>query len=257
MTKQSSAPRASIRLAASLLLSGQFAYIAVTQLHAGGSANEHHDIFETYAHDQIWGAVHLGQFGSMALLLGGLIVLAFALDAEPGPQRWFSRLGAAAASVALALYSALQAVDGVALKQVVTAWASAPASEQAARFATAEAIRWVEWGMRSYHDFVFGMALVLFSGAFLASKRFSRPLGAVIGLSGFSYLAQGWIAGSEGFSPAQSVMIVLGWGFSLVWMIWLGASAWFMEFEGLSAKVFATPDTGAHGNSEPIPSSSP
>ena len=42
------------------------------------------------------------------------------------------------------------AVDGVALKQAVNAWASAPVAEKAARFASAEAIRWIEWGARSY-----------------------------------------------------------------------------------------------------------
>jgi len=34
-------------------------------------------------------------------------------------------------------------VDGVALKQAVNAWASAPDAEKAARFASAEAIRWL------------------------------------------------------------------------------------------------------------------
>ena len=50
----------------------------------------------------------------------------------------------------LALYGVVMAVDGVALKQAVNAWASAPVAEKAARFASAEAIRWIEWGARSY-----------------------------------------------------------------------------------------------------------
>jgi hypothetical protein len=226
-------------VAASLLLGGQLAYIAVTQLHAGGHANEHHEIFETYAHNQIWGAVHLGQFGSMASLLGGLIALAFVLDIESGSARWFSRLGAAAAAATLALYGALQAVDGVALKQAVTAWASAPQTEQAARFAAAESVRWLEWGMRSYQDFAFGLALVLFGASVLASQRLPRALGPVIGLSGAAYLAQGWIAGAEGFSSAQSVAIVLGWAFSLVWMIWLAVAAWLVAPLRLTSVVGA------------------
>ena len=226
MAQEILAPRIPLRFAASLLLGGQLAYIAVTQLHAGGHANDHHEIFETYAHNDIWGAVHVGQFGSMALLLGGLIVLAFVLDRESGPARWFSRLGAAAAGATLALYGVLQAVDGVALKQAVSAWASAPESEQAARFAAAESIRWLEWAMRSYQDFALGLTLVLFAGASLASQQLPRALGPVIALSGIAYLAQGWIAGTEGFSSAQSVAIVLGWVFSLFWMIWLTASGW-------------------------------
>jgi hypothetical protein len=56
-----------------------------------------------------------------------------------------ARLGAVSAAVALALYGVLQAVDGVALKQVVDAWVRAPEAEKAARFASAETIRWLEW----------------------------------------------------------------------------------------------------------------
>src|SRR5207245_1108835 len=60
--------------------------------------------------------------------------------------RWAGRFGAASAVVALALYGVLQAVDGVANKQVDDAWVAAPAADKAARFASAEAIRWLEWG---------------------------------------------------------------------------------------------------------------
>jgi hypothetical protein len=48
------------------------------------------------------------------------------------------------------------------------AWTNAPDAEKAARFASAEAVRWVEWGMRSYHNFALGLALLLFAAANLA-----------------------------------------------------------------------------------------
>jgi hypothetical protein len=48
-----------------------------------------------------------------------------------------------------------------------------------------------------------------------------RPIAYLMGLSGLTYLVQGWVASSEGFSPMQSVTIVLAWVLSLVWMIWL------------------------------------
>ena len=237
MSNEQRAQRPALRLAAALLLGGQIAYIAITQFHAGGHANEHHDIFETYAHDQVWGAVHLGQFGAMAVLLGGLIALAFALDVKARSVRWFSRFGAVAATVALALHGVLQAVDGVALKQAVSAWASAPEAEQAARFAVAESIRWLEWGTRSYQDYAFGMTLLSFAAALLLGRQLPRALGLLFGLSGLAYLAQGWIAGSEGFSAAQSVAIVLGWLLSLASMLWLAAAAWRGELPRPSTAV--------------------
>jgi Domain of unknown function (DUF4386) len=116
-------------------------------------------------------------------------------------------------------------VDGVALKQAVNAWASAPDAEKAAHFASAEAIRWLEWGMRSYQDFALGLTLLLCAAAVLRTGGVPRPIAYLIGLSGLTYLMQAWVAGSEGFSPAQSVAIVLAWILSLAWMIWLAVVA--------------------------------
>jgi hypothetical protein len=211
----------SLRLSASLLLVGQLLYIVVTQFHAGGDANNHPAVFAEYARNGIWTAVHLGQFASMAILLAGLLVLSFALDVQAGTARWANRFGAASAAATLALYGVLQAVDGVALKLAVNAWASAPDAEKVARFASAEAIRWLEWGVRSYQDFALALALLLFAAAVVRTAWVPRPIAYLMGLSGLTYLAQGWVAGSEGFSSTQSVAIVLAWVLSLVWMIWL------------------------------------
>ena len=54
------------------------------------------------------------------------------------------RFAAVSVVVALALYGALQAVDGIALKHTVDAWANAPEAEKATRFASAETVRWLE-----------------------------------------------------------------------------------------------------------------
>jgi hypothetical protein len=137
----------------------------VTLFHAGGDANNHPAVFAGYAHSGIWTAVHVRQFACMAILLAGLFALFFALDVQAGTARWAGRFGAALAAVALALYGGVLAVDGVALKQAVNAWASAPDAEKAARFASAEAIRWLEWGMRSYENFALGLAVLLFATA--------------------------------------------------------------------------------------------
>ena len=74
---------------------------------------------------------------------------------------WVGLFGAIAAVVALALYGVSSAVEGVVLKQ---------AAEQAARFASAEAIRWLEWGIKSYQSFTVGLALVLFGIATIRAR---------------------------------------------------------------------------------------
>src|SRR5215211_4834922 len=174
----------SLRLSATMLLVGQLLYIVVTQFHTGGDANNNRAIFAAYAGSEIWTAVHVGQFAAMAILLAGLLALVFALDAldvEAGTARWAGRFGAAAAVAALALYGGLQAVDGVANKQADVAWVSAPDAEQAARFASAEAIRWVEWGMRSYHDYALGLALLLVAAAVVRIAWLPRPIAYLMG----------------------------------------------------------------------------
>jgi hypothetical protein len=217
---------ASLRLSATLLLVGQLLYIVVTQFHADGPANNHPVVFAEYASSGLWTAVHLGQFAAMAILLAGLLALFFALDAQDGTARWAGRFGAASAVAALALYGALQAVDGVANKQADVAWVSAPAAEKAARFASAEAIRWIEWGMRSYQNFVLGLALLLFAGACVRTAWIPRPIAYLIGLSGLTYLVQGWVVGAFGFSQTMNIAIVVAWVLDVVWMVWLVVIAW-------------------------------
>lgn len=111
-----------------------------------------------YAASHIWDGVHLGEFAGMAVLIAGLIVLVpthNTRQSTPGVVGW---LGVVSAGAALALYGVLQAVDGVALERAVDAWASAPEAEKAARFASAEAVRWLEEGTRSYQDIVLGLS---------------------------------------------------------------------------------------------------
>ena len=220
--------RAPLRLAGTLAFSGFAVSVVAGFLHADtASANDHPATFAEYARSGIWTAVHLGQFAGMALLIAGLLVLLVVLRAPDGAMAWTARFGAVAAVAALALYAALQAVDGVALKHAVDAWAVAAEPEKAARFATAEGIRWLEWGMRSYQSFLLGAALVLTGAVVVSARRVARLIGYLMALSGLAYLAQGWIIGAEGFSPANTVPTLSGIVLILVWSGWLLLSAWF------------------------------
>ena len=82
----------------------------------------------------------------LIVVIGGRIVPSFTRNwlARENPGRLPAPLGRFDVAVigitaaTLALYGVLQAVDGVALKQAVNAWASAPDAEKATRFASAE-----------------------------------------------------------------------------------------------------------------------
>jgi hypothetical protein len=216
------ADRTLLRLSATLLFLGEVISLVAGYFHPDQApANDHHAAFAGYAASEIWTAVHLGQFAGMAVIITGLLALFFALNVRAGALAWIARLGALVAAVTLALYGVLQAVDGVALKQAVDAWASAPDAEKSARFASAEAIRWLEWGVRSYQSFMLGLTFVLFAIVIVSTARTSRIIGVLMGLSGLAYLAQGWVIGSEGFSATNSVPTLVGIVATLVWSIWL------------------------------------
>jgi hypothetical protein len=225
--------RSSLRVSAVLLLVGQLLYVVITLLHTGGETNHHSAIFAAYAASGIWTAVHVAQFACMAIMLAGLFALFSALDVQGDTVRLASRLGVAFTTAALALYGFVLAVDGVALKQAVNAWATAPDAEKAARFAAAEAMRWLEWGARSYENFTLGLA-VLWAAVVVRTALTLRPIAYMMAPSGLTYLIQGWLAGTEGFSQSHITALVLAELLNLTWMMWLAVVAWRMHGLGAS-----------------------
>jgi hypothetical protein len=182
--------------------------------------------------------VHLGQFAGIAIVIAGLGALFFALDPRRGAQLWLNRAALLAAIVALALYGVLQAVDGVALKQAVDAWAAAPGPEKVARFASAETVRWLEWAVRSYHSVMFGAALILFGATIAATRRVTRAIGYLMALAGLAYLAQSWILGMSGFSSANGIPTLAG-------IVLVVASSIWLLVEALRARVAQPEPTDA------------
>lgn len=211
-----------LRWAAVLLLAG----ILVTFL-AGSShpdhvdANDHSAAFTEYSNDKDWVLVHLGQFIGMAIIIAGLLAMFSALNIHSGAAELVGKFGVVSAVVALGLYGVLQAVDGVALKQAVDAWAHAPEVEKAARLASAEAIRWMEWAVRSYQSFMLGLTFILFAAAAVWSARLPKMIGCLMAISGLAYLAQGWVLGVEGFSQSNAIPTLTGIISIVAWSVWL------------------------------------
>ncbi len=247
------ADRKLLRLSATVLFISALVFEVASLLHPGGGANTDQAAFTVYANSSSWTAIHLGQFVGTAVFLAGLLVLFFALNVSEGTPRWLGFFGAISAGVALALAGHLvanptadhisaisagvalalagvvYAVDGVALEQATDAWVSAPAAEQAARFASAEAIRWLEWGTRSYQSFMSGLALVLLATTIVWTARITRPIGYIMGLNGLASIVQGWVIGTEGFSVTNGVTYDISGLATIVWMIWLLIVAWRMK----------------------------
>jgi hypothetical protein len=228
------ADRATLRLAATLLLIALRVTAVVNFPHPGSPTPTDQAQFTAYATDASWTALHLGEFVGTALFLGGELVLFFALNVSAGPPRWVGFFAAVSAGVALAMAGVVYAVDGVALKQAVDAWVNAPAAEQASRFASAEVIRWLETGTRSYQELTSGLALVLFGIVIAWTARITRPVGIVMGLTGLASIVMGWVAGAEGLNVAiRSALFELSGLATLVWTIWLLIVAWTRRSGGV------------------------
>jgi hypothetical protein len=219
--------RSSFRLASVLAFGGQLLYIVAGVFHPDRvPANSHPAVFEEYANSAYWGAVHMGQFAGIAVVLAGLVVLAFALANKLDAPGWLGRFSVISAVVTIALAAVLQAVDGVALKAASDAWLAAPAAEQPARLAATEAVRWLEWAVRSYQRTMVGVTLLLLASQIVVSVRLPRPLGYVMALSGIAYVAQGMVVGAEGFSSNNTIPGLAALVLDLAWMIWLVVVAW-------------------------------
>src|SRR5215469_4693463 len=166
------ADRESLRVSAILLLIGALISTVEGVLQPRqANPNDHAAKFAEIARSADWTAVQLAEFVGVAIFLAGLIALFYALDVSDGAPRWLGTFGAITAGVTIALSAVHDAVFGVALKQAVDAWASAPGAEQAMRFASAETIAWLEWGTASYQAFMYGLALILFAGAIVWTAR--------------------------------------------------------------------------------------
>lgn len=191
-----------LRLSAALIFISSLVSIIGASLHPSREdPNNYTAVFAEYAHSNNWTAVHLLQFVGLALLIAGLLVLFFSLNLTEGTLRWVGIFGSLSAVVTLAVSGIQYAVDGVALKQAVDAWASAPTAEQVARLASAEAIRWLEWGAAGYADMLMGLTLVLLGIAIVGSARISWLVGVLMGLSGLGFIAKGWVLTTAGFAP--------------------------------------------------------
>jgi hypothetical protein len=210
-----------LRPAALLLLAGVVVFVVATLLHPGPPANDHPVAFAAYAKSAHWVADHFAQFIGIFLIVAGLVVLFQALKGGAQGMGPLCRLGNATAILTLGMYAVLQAVDGIALKHAVDAWAAAQPAEQAVRFANAETVRWLEWAAHSYFAFMIGLAFLLAGIAMVRTGAVPRGIGGVAGAAALAYFAQTWLLATEGFSTANETATTAGMVLTVAWIVWL------------------------------------
>ena len=213
------------RIGATCAIVGSVLLFVGTYLHPmGADPNDAVAAFTEYAADRLWVASHLTQLAGVALMTAALLLLTQQLAAGRGAP--WARIAAGGAIASLAVAAALQAVDGVALKVMVNAWAAAPAEHKEAAFHAAFAVRQIETGLASMLSLMLGLTATLSGVALLADRTYPTALAAFAILGGVPTTVAGVVIAYTGFSnlamainmPANSVL--------LVWMVVLGAYMW-------------------------------
>lgn len=206
-----SSRREDLSLAGALLLVG-FVVNGIQRmlLHPSGAEDDHEAIFTEYAESDVWVATHFVEFVLVLVAFAGLLVLCRVVRPD-APH--LALLAAGAIIVTSATWAALQGVDGVTLKQAVDAWAAASRAEQTLRFADAETVRWIEWGLQSYFRVVLALAFLLLGAAALVCRVVPSWLGVLLVVGGLLSLAIGISVGYAGLE--SGFQDVVGLAFQL------------------------------------------
>ena len=157
-------------------------------------------------------------------MVAALLILAKQLDARSGTA--WPRLAAGGAIASLAATTALQAVDGIALKAMVDSWAVAPAAQKEIIFHAAFAVRQVEVGLASTLSILFGLTVTVYGVALLRDGTFPKWVAGLAIVGGVPTAAAGVVMAYTGFSGLAMTINMPASSLLLVWMLAVGVLMW-------------------------------
>ncbi len=196
-----------------------------TYLHpSGADPNEAVAAFTEYAADDLWVASHLTQLVGLALIVAALLFLAHQLESVSG--RGWARIAAGGAIASLAVATALQAVDGIALKRMVDVWAAAPAAQKEIAFHAAFAVRQVEIGLASLVSLLLGLTVTVYGAALLVDNAYPKWMAGLAIVGGVPTMVAGVVMAYTGFSTVAMAINMPSGSLLLVWMLALGVFMW-------------------------------
>ena len=206
-------------------ISGALFLFAGTYLHPmNADPNVPSAAFTEYAADHHWIASHLMQLLGIALMVAALVLLSRRMGG--GPADAAAILGTAGAVASLAVAAALQAVDGVALKAMVNAWALASGREKEVLFQAAFAVRQIEIGLASIASLLFGLTVSIYGIALLTDPRFPKWLGFMAIAGGAPTAIAGIVIAYTGFSGLAMAINMPAGSLLLFWVVAFGIYVW-------------------------------
>jgi hypothetical protein len=183
--------------------------------------------FTEYAADRWWVASHLTQLAGIALMDAALLIMAQQIGAERGKAWSYVLAGSSVAGLAVA--AALQAVDGIALKVMVNAWAAAAPEQKEMAYHAALAVRQIEVGLASMLCLVFGLTACLYGVALFAVCTYPWWLSGLAVISGALTIIAGGVMAYTGFSAITMEINMPANFLLLVWMCATGVMMWRRE----------------------------
>jgi hypothetical protein len=220
--------RSLLRIGSIALLAGAIIAIISTIFHASTDDPANHLlVFTTYASDDSWIAIHIGQFAGVVMVFaGGFVTLSRLLvQSEISLVSILAWIGLALAIMTASAFAVLQAVDGIGNKLSVDSWVVAPSDEKVITFGVAEGVRFIEIGTNSYFRILQGIVAVIFGIAILKNKLISKWIGGAGVIIGAVTIYAGLEVSYQGFGGLTTEI-----GISMIiYFIWagiMGGSMW-------------------------------
>jgi hypothetical protein len=217
--------RSESRMGATCAIVGSVVLFVGTYLHPmHADPNEVVAAFTEYAADRLWVASHLTQLAGVTLIVAALLSLAQQLEVTS--RTAWSRLAGGGAIASLAVATALQAVDGIALKIMVDTWATAPAAHKEVAFYAAFAVRQVEVGLASTASCLFGLTVTVYGIALLRVRVYPKWVAGLAIVGGVPTTIAGVVIAYTGFSGLAMAINMPANSILLLWMLTLGVCMW-------------------------------
>ena len=222
--------RYTLRGASVAAIGGALLLFGGTILHpSGADPNDAVAAFSEYADAQWWIASHLTQLLGLALMVCALIQLSRLLAS--GSARGLAWIGAAGSIASLAIAAALQAVDGIALKMMVDAWAAAAEPDKSTLFYATYGVRQIEVGLASITSLLFGLTMCVYGVAVISAHRLAKWLGWLPIIGGIPTAIAGVVIAYTGFSGLAMSINMPANSLLLIWIIALGVLFWRRDTE--------------------------
>ncbi|UVK36791.1 DUF4386 family protein [Mesorhizobium sp. AR10] len=204
-------------LSSALLIVGAVLLFMGTLLHPmHEDPNDALAAFGEYAADPNWLFSHMAQLAGVSAMVAGMLLIIGRLS--QGPARGAALLTIVFGAASLAAASALQAVDGIALKAMVDAWAAAEEAAKPSLFNAALAVRQIEVGFAAVSAMLLGLTVLLACVALHQARRCPVWLSLLGGAGAVGVLIGGFATAATGFSGAAMAANMPG---SLVLLIWV------------------------------------